>query len=308
MGRFIDSAANALDGNGDKLRQTIAQLSGVGRILANGSGNIVDIIKNLQTFVTALRDSNSQIVQFQNRLATLTSVLDGSRSDLDAALKDLSVAVGEVQRFIAGSRDQTAEEIQRLANVTQNLVDHQRDLEQVLHVSPTAFANAYNVYNPDTGSALGAFALTNFSNPVQLVCSAIGAVRKRDRAGNGEAVRAVPRPRAALAELQRAADTVQPVSDEVGEPGEHHLLRAEPGPRRRRAQTGSTGDPPCGIRVHGLERRCAAAAGIWAASRGSPGPVCTQSFAGTSVTGVVPGRTGADTTGAEDSAGDAAAG
>ena len=165
VGRFIDSAANALDGNGDKLRQTIAQLSGVGRILANGSGNIVDIIKNLQTFVTALRDSNSQIVSFQNRLATLTSVLDESRSDLDAALKDLSFAVGEVQRFIAGSRDQTAEAIQRLANVTQNLVDHQRDLEQVLHVSPTAFANAYNVYNPDTGSALGAFALDQLLQP-----------------------------------------------------------------------------------------------------------------------------------------------
>ena len=57
VARFIDSAANALDGNGDKLRQTLAQLSGVGRIFADGSGNIVDIIKNLQTFVTALRDS-----------------------------------------------------------------------------------------------------------------------------------------------------------------------------------------------------------------------------------------------------------
>ena len=89
VGRFIDSAANALDGNGDKLRQTLAQLSGVGRILADGSGNIVDTITNLQTFVTALRDSNDQIVQFQNRFATLTSVVDDSRSDLDSALKNL---------------------------------------------------------------------------------------------------------------------------------------------------------------------------------------------------------------------------
>ena len=85
------------------------------RIFAEGSGNIVDIIKNLQIFVTALRDSNDQIVQFQDRLATLTSVLDDSRSDLDAALTDLSVAIGEVQRFVAGSRNQTAEQIQRLA-------------------------------------------------------------------------------------------------------------------------------------------------------------------------------------------------
>ena len=70
VSRFIDSAANALDGNGDKLRQTLAQLSGVARIFAEGSGNIVDIIKNLQIFVTALRDSKEQIVLFENRLAT----------------------------------------------------------------------------------------------------------------------------------------------------------------------------------------------------------------------------------------------
>ncbi len=176
VGRFIESSANALHGNGDKLRQTLAQLSGVGRILADGSGNIVDIIKNLQTFVTALRDSNQQIVQFQNRLATLTSVLNDNRSDLDAALTDLSVAVGEVQRFIAGTRDQTSESIQRLANVTQTVADHKIDLENVLHVGANAFANYYNFYNADTGDDVGAFVFNNFSNPLQFVCSAIGAV------------------------------------------------------------------------------------------------------------------------------------
>ena len=39
-------------------------------------------------FVDALRDSNTQIVQFEDRLATLTSVLDNNRSDLDAALRN----------------------------------------------------------------------------------------------------------------------------------------------------------------------------------------------------------------------------
>lgn len=177
VSRFIDSAANAMDGNGDKLRETITQLSQVGRILADGSGNIVDVIKNLQTFVTALRDSNAQIVQFQDRLATVSSVVDASRSDLDAALTHLSEAVGEVQRFIAGSRDQTAEQIQRLADVTQNLSDNRLALENVLHVAPNAIGNGYNIYNPDTGTMIGGFALANFANPVQLVCSAIGAVK-----------------------------------------------------------------------------------------------------------------------------------
>ncbi|KWX24392.1 mammalian cell entry protein [Mycolicibacterium wolinskyi] len=176
MSRFIDSAAKAMDGNGVKLHETISQLSGVARILAEGSGNIVDVIKNLQIFVTALRDSNVQVVSFQNRLATLTSVIDGSRSDLDAALRELSTAVVEVQRFVAGSRAQTSEQVQRLANVTQILVDNKMNVENLLHITPNALVNAYNIYNPDTGSPVGQFVLHGFSNPVQFICGAIGAV------------------------------------------------------------------------------------------------------------------------------------
>jgi phospholipid/cholesterol/gamma-HCH transport system substrate-binding protein len=176
VGRFIDSAANALDGNGDKLRQTVAQLSGVGRILADGSGNIVDIIDNLQTFVTALRDSNDEIVQFQDRFATLTSVLDDSKSDLDAALKNLSDVVGETQRFIAGTRDKTAEQIRLLAGVTQNLADHRLDLENVLHIAPHSIANAVNMFDPRTGAASGVFVLNNLSNPVWAICTMMGAL------------------------------------------------------------------------------------------------------------------------------------
>ncbi|ORW32524.1 mammalian cell entry protein [Mycobacterium paraense] len=186
VSRFIDSAANAMDGNGEKLRRALAQLSGISRILANGSGNIVDIITNLQNFVTTLRESNQQIVQFQNRLATLSSVINDSRSDLDAALSNLSVAVGEVQRFVAGSRDKTAEQIQRLTNVTQVLVDHHMDVENILHAAPTAFANGYNIYNPNTPGAMGSFIINNFSNPTQFICGAIGAAENVTAAETGK--------------------------------------------------------------------------------------------------------------------------
>jgi len=189
LGRFIDSAATAMDGNGDKLRDTLHQLSGVGRILADGSGDIVTTVANLQQFVTALRDSNIQIVEFQDRLATLTSVLDGSRSDLDAALQQLSIAVTEVQRFVADNRDRASEQVGRLVNVTQNLVDNRDDLEQLLHVFPTSMANFYNIYNPESGTEAGVFVLNNFSNPVQFICSAIDAVGKQSSAQSAQTCR-----------------------------------------------------------------------------------------------------------------------
>ena len=175
-GRFIDSAADAMQGNGDKLRQTFAQLSQLARILSDGSGDVVATIENLQTFVTALRDSSDDLVVFQDRLATFSSVLDDSRSDLDAAMSELAVAVGEVQRFVANTRDKTAEQVQRLANATQVLADHRTDVENILHVAPTAFANAYNILHPNVPGGLGTFVFANFSNPVAFICSAIGAV------------------------------------------------------------------------------------------------------------------------------------
>lgn len=187
LGRFIDSTADAMAGNGDRLRETITQLSDVGRILGEGSGDIVDVIKNLQVFVTALRDSNTQIVQFQDRLADVTSVVDGSRGDLDSAIKELSTAVGKVQRFVAGSRDQTAEQIERLANVTQVLSDNSMAVKNILHAAPNALVNGYNIYNPDSGGPRGSFAMNNFSNPVATVCSAIAAVENVTAAESGKA-------------------------------------------------------------------------------------------------------------------------
>lgn len=176
VGRFIDSAADALDDNGATLRQTFAQLSQLARIFAEGSGDVAATIEHLQTFVTALRDSTDHLVVFQDRLATFGSVLADSRADIDAAMSELALAVGEVRRFVAGTRDKTSEQVQRLANATQVLVDHRLDVENILHNAPTAFANAYNILNPNLPGAVGTFVVNNFSNPVAFICSAIGAI------------------------------------------------------------------------------------------------------------------------------------
>jgi phospholipid/cholesterol/gamma-HCH transport system substrate-binding protein len=178
VGKFIESTADALgDGNGAKLRETLAQLSGAAKILSDGSGDIAGSIKNLQVFVTALQGSTQQIVHFENRFATLTSVLNDNRSDLDAALSNLSIAVGDVQRFVSENRDKTTEQVRRLSNVTTNLVDNRMVLEQVLHSAPTGLANYNNIYNPEQGSEAGSFVFNNFSNPVSLVCAGLASVK-----------------------------------------------------------------------------------------------------------------------------------
>ena len=194
---------------------------------------------------------------FQNRLASLTSVVNDNRSDLDAALSDLSVALGEVQRFVAGSRNQTSEQIRSLASVTQNLVDNRTALENVLHISPNAIANYENIYYPDAGAVTGAFSLANFANPVYFFCGLIGAIENTTAPETAKLCAQYLGPAIASAQLQLPADPDQPLPAPRPRPEIHDLHRSEAGTRRRRprrrARTAADG-----VRLHRHGRRGAA--------------------------------------------------
>ncbi|MGB3370662.1 MAG: MCE family protein, partial [Rhodococcus sp. (in: high G+C Gram-positive bacteria)] len=100
-GRFIDTAAENLDGNGESLRSTLTELSDTMRVLSDGRTDLFATIRNLQTFVTALSNSNEQIVQFGGRLASVSQMLGESSDEFGVAMTDLDIAIGEVQRFVA---------------------------------------------------------------------------------------------------------------------------------------------------------------------------------------------------------------
>ncbi|MBO0854914.1 MAG: MCE family protein [Nocardia sp.] len=245
LGRFIDSTADAMNGNGEKLRQLLAQLSAVSRVLADGSGNIVDVLRNLQVFVDALKDSSTQIVQFEGRLASLTSVIDGSKSDLDAALQNLSVAVVDVQRFVSENRNRTSEQVQRLSDVTQNLANHRMDLANLLHVAPNSAANFLHIHNPDTGTEAGAFELNNFSNPMQFICSGVASLQNATAAESGQKCKDYLGPIMPLLNFNYLPWPVSPVTGPAPDP--KNLEYSEPGLMSRVSGAQSAPPPAAGI-------------------------------------------------------------
>lgn len=236
-GRFLESAADAMDDNGARLRQTLEQLSASGRIVSEGGDNLVDIVRNLQRLVSALRESNTQIVEFQGRFATLTSVVNESRSDLDSALTTLSSAIDDAKRFVAGSRNQASEQVQRLANLTQILVDQRGTVENILHAAPTSMANTYNMYNPDMGTFVGSFVFQNFSNPLQLLCSGIGAVENATAPETGRLCAEYLGPALRLTNFNYIPIPVNPLLAPVAQP--ENLVYSDP-----RLAPGGGGTPP----------------------------------------------------------------
>ncbi|MDL9936217.1 MCE family protein [Gordonia sp. ABSL1-1] len=228
VGNFVAAGANAMEGNGATLSDALRQLSATGRTLSENSGNISATIRNLQTFVTAVSDSGSQIVQFENRLASLSSVLDGSRSDLDAALTNLSRAVTDVQRFVIANRDKASEQVRRLASVTQVLADQHDDVEQLLHAYPTNMSNFYNIYNPDTGTEQGVFTVNNFSNPIQFICSSVASIENLTAAEGAKRCREYLGPIAPLLSFNYLPVPLNPVLGPTTVDPKHNLIYSEP--------------------------------------------------------------------------------
>ena len=104
----------------------MTELSEAMSTLDEGGADLFGTIRGLQTFTTALAASDEQIVQFQGRLANVSSVLAESRTQLAPALADLDAAVVDVQRFVEQNRTGLTEQIAKLADVSQVLVDKTR--------------------------------------------------------------------------------------------------------------------------------------------------------------------------------------
>ncbi|WP_054816572.1 MCE family protein [Nocardia arizonensis] len=176
FGRFVNTAADNLDGNGQRLRDTLRELSATLTTLSDGRTDLFGTIRNLQRFVEVLSSSNEQIVQFGNRLASVSEVLGDTATDLGAGLDNLDIALRDVKRFLDGGGDELTEGVQRLSAVTQQLNDKRPEIERVLHSGPTALVNFYQIYKPAQGTLTGAIALNNTADPLNFLCGSIRAI------------------------------------------------------------------------------------------------------------------------------------
>jgi phospholipid/cholesterol/gamma-HCH transport system substrate-binding protein len=167
---FINQAADTFDGNGDSFRQALRELSQTAGRLGDSRTDLFGTIRNLQVLVNALSNSNEQIVQFSNHVASVSQVLADSSTDLDNTLGTLNQALIDVRGFLNDSNEALIGQVNKLTEFTSILTERSDDIEQILHITPNGLANFYNIYNPAQGTVGGLLTLPNFANPVQFIC------------------------------------------------------------------------------------------------------------------------------------------
>ncbi|MEV5299965.1 MCE family protein [Amycolatopsis methanolica] len=173
---LLNTAAANLDGNGLNLNSTVTELANLSRTLDNSKEDLFGTVRNLQSFTTALADSDAQLNEFYQRLGNVTGFLAGDSDDVSAALAALGSSLGDVQSFVAENKDLLTSNVDRLASITQVLVDQRAALAEVLDVSPTGMTNFINSYDAASGSIAIRYNANEFTNPlITTLCRLIKA-------------------------------------------------------------------------------------------------------------------------------------
>lgn len=178
LGEFVNTTADNLRGQGAKIRQMLIELSQALSTLGDHSQDLFGTLKNLSVLVKALHSSNDLLRQLNVNLASATGLLSNDNNEVGNAVKDLNVALGDVQSFVADNREPLGTAVDKLSSISQALVESLDDIKQTLHVAPTAFQNFINIYEPAGAALTGALSGNNFANTLQFICSAVQAASR----------------------------------------------------------------------------------------------------------------------------------
>ncbi|WP_019630050.1 MCE family protein [Actinomadura atramentaria] len=146
-------AAN-LGGNGKALNNTIADLGKASQTLADSSDDLYATIGNLNEFSKMLRANDGQIRNAENQLADVSGYLADDRDHLAGALRNLAIALAAVKGLVEDNRTKLVKNVDKLADITQVLVDQRAALADVLDTAPLLTQNALNAYDPQTRSLM----------------------------------------------------------------------------------------------------------------------------------------------------------
>ncbi|HET9142274.1 MCE family protein [Actinophytocola sp.] len=168
---LLNTLAANTRGNGAAINDTVTQLSRLSSTLSGNSDDLFATVDNLSRFTSTLAGSDAAVRQFSQQVSDVTGFLAGERSDLGETVRQLGIALGLVQKFINDNRSRLASNVDKLAAVTQVLVDQRAALAEVLDIAPLALSNIINAYNGSSGTLDTRSNLNELSQPpIVLVC------------------------------------------------------------------------------------------------------------------------------------------
>ncbi|WP_216654358.1 MCE family protein [Nocardioides sp. zg-DK7169] len=180
---LLRTTAENFGGQGAQLNRTIRDFGELSQTLDDNKEELFGSAAELESFIGTLARNDTTVRRFNTSLAEVSTMLEGEREELSAALGNLSTALGRVSVFVRENRESLGRNVTGLNRVAKVLVKQRDALDEVLRAGPLALNNLFLAYNPQTGTLdtnanLGNLANEIVSDPGLLLCSFVAQVDK----------------------------------------------------------------------------------------------------------------------------------
>jgi phospholipid/cholesterol/gamma-HCH transport system substrate-binding protein len=118
VNELLDAVVAGLDGNEEKLRQAIADLATLGRVLAERDQAIGRLVANLDTLAAAVDRRDAQIRQMLDNLVLVAQTFSENADVLETAVDELADYSGHLGTLLAANRAEIDSAVANLARLT----------------------------------------------------------------------------------------------------------------------------------------------------------------------------------------------
>ncbi|MET8424018.1 MCE family protein [Nocardia sp. NPDC004860] len=165
-----------VNGQGEKIRDTLAALSGALNAGTGNGGAIAGVIVKLNELTAMLADNDRSVREFSDKMTQLSTLLAQQSPGLQATLDQLNATLGNTSGAFSQYQDQLAGTLSTLTTVTAQLRANATGLTEMVDITPLLFQNIDRSVNRDQQYARGHALLgTTFGNGemVSLFCERI---------------------------------------------------------------------------------------------------------------------------------------
>ncbi len=149
---LLEVTAENFGGQGKQFNETIRNFSEFSQTLSDNRQEFFNSARALQGFISTLAENDRTVRRFNQSMADVSSMLEGEKEELAASLRYLSVALGEVESFVAENRAALGRNIKGLNRIAKVFVKQREALHEILSAAPVALNNLALAYNPQAGT------------------------------------------------------------------------------------------------------------------------------------------------------------
>jgi virulence factor Mce-like protein len=149
---LLETTAANFGGEGKQFHQTILNFSKLSKTLDDNKDELFGSTAELENFVNTIATNDSTVRQFNKSLSDVSDLLAGERQELAASLKNLSIGLGHVARFVKDNKAVLSRDIKGINRVAKVLVRQRAALDETLSAAPIALNNLALTYNPQAGT------------------------------------------------------------------------------------------------------------------------------------------------------------